>query len=173
MNQIDRTSERLEQLYKTKTQKLIEQKALSDEASTILSKLNNSSLQARKNLSAAIAVAKKPGYFDYYEPNNDIKSIESNHILKKITNQIGALTTELQVINEEISSIKLIHSQQKPPDLGITKISQWFEVYGQPKNDDMDRLTSFSVCRKIYGGTSHHRSFKSLSSTMKKGRITK
>lgn len=62
-------SNSLDQLYELKFQKIKEQKALSDRMHDVLSKsggLNESSKMALKNLQAAIAVSKRPGYFEYY-----------------------------------------------------------------------------------------------------------
>ena len=54
----------LEDLYRQKVQKLAEQKALSDKMNEILTKkggLNESSLNAKRNLLAAIAVSTQAG----------------------------------------------------------------------------------------------------------------
>ena len=40
-----------------------------------------------------------------------------------------------------------------------------------PKPKDM--MSTFNSSKKIYGGTAHHRSFKSLAATMKKGHCTR
>ena len=69
----------LDRLYAVKFQKLKHQSSLSKKMHDMLSKhggLNDSTFQSMKSINAAIAVAKQPGYFDYYTPPDDIKMVE-------------------------------------------------------------------------------------------------
>jgi hypothetical protein len=55
---------------------LKEQKLLSDQMNELLTKnggLNEGSKLVVKNLNAAIAVSKRPGYFHYYSPPDELK----------------------------------------------------------------------------------------------------
>lgn len=185
--------EALRLLYEQKVLKLNEQKLLSDHMNDLLTRsggLNENTKIIQKNLLAAIAVSKQPGYFDYYEPSTDIKDIEKNKILNNLVRNLNKIHRELEQINSEISQqqLHLQQQQQQQHSLSSTRnsiqkyeqpnlnsLSQWFETYGRPENVGCleERKTTFQQSPKIYGGTNHHRAFKSQASTMKKGRVTK
>jgi hypothetical protein len=166
-------------LYNQKLIKLEEQKVLSDQMNDILTRhggMNDSSRMCRKNLQAAIAVSKQPGYFEYYTPPKEIKDIEDSKLLNSLVRSLGKVHREIEQINSDIAT----HKTQKNPEanfqeLGLKTLGQWFEVYGTPKNVELlDELkTTFQASPKIYGGTNHHRAFKSQSSNMRKGRLTR
>lgn len=171
-------SDALIALYEHKVQKLNEQKALSDRMNEILTRkggLNDNSKNVRKNLSAAIAVSKQPGYFEYYQTPSEVKELEDSKILNSLVKSLGKVHRELEQINTEIAS----HHEKAaaPPKIetSLTSMAQWFETYGRPENTQCleERMTTFQPSPKIYGGTSHHRAFKTQSSNMKKGRVTK
>ncbi len=167
-------------LYEIKIQKLNEQKELSKRMNDILTRhggLNENSMIIRKNLSAAIAVSKQPGYFEYYQPTHEIKEIEENKLLNSLVKSLNKVHNELDQIQHEISSHneRSLMNQSLKMEPNISNLSQWFETYGRPENTVLleERMTSFQNSPKIYGGTNHHRAFKSQASTMKKGRVTK
>ena len=85
-------------------------------------------------------------------------------------------------------------------EVPLSSLSQWFEVYGKkepkmivsspspcvltlpfspgkPKEDGVmllkDMLSTFQPNHKIYGGTNHHKSFKTQSANMKSGHLTR
>lgn len=166
---------KLESLYKIKEQKLREQKQLSDEASGILNKLNNSSSESRKNLTACVAVSRQAGNLHYYEAPDEVKSLENEKVINKLAAKLRSKHKELEELEKEIirSTPKCIDlsNVQSPP---ITSISQWFDLYGRAHHQaEKDMLTTFSPAPKIYGGTAHHRSFKTQSSVMRKGHLTR
>ena len=69
------SSSSMDQLLSMKFQKIKEQKLLSDRMHDLLSKpggLNESTKMSMKSLQAAIAVAKQPGYFEYYGKLKDV-----------------------------------------------------------------------------------------------------
>ena len=57
----------------------------------------------------------------------------------------------------------------------LNTLGQWFEVYGKAKDGGVskEQLTQFHAMPRVYGGTAHHRAFKSQGSTMKVGRCTR
>jgi hypothetical protein len=178
--------EALRQLYEQKVHKLNEQKLLSDRMNDLLTRtggLNENSKMIQKNLSAAIAVSKQPGYFDYYEPSSEIKEIEKNKVLNSLVRNLNKVHRELEQINQEIVNHQQHLHQQQISSSSLTpksehhlgSLSQWFETYGRPENQGCleERMTTFQQSPKIYGGTNHHRAFKSQAASMKKGRITK
>lgn len=167
----------LDQLYMTRIQKLEEQKALSKRMNDLLTKpkgLNDSQKLTLKNLQAAIAVSKQPGYFEYYATPEDLKQIEDNKVLNSIARAIQKLHQELEQINNEINSLESKKIGYKMSDIPLGSLNQWFDMYGRPKDSGNKELISqFVVDSRVYGGTSHHRAFKSQASTMKPGRITR
>jgi hypothetical protein len=178
-------SNNLEQLTALKISKLQEQKELSDKMSAMLhhKMIPNQTLN-NKNLMAAVAVSKKPGFFDYHQCPDDIKEIEREKTLNKLARQVGKLNNELESITSEINLANVeakaaIASSNKklmnnPEKAGMSSIAQWIESYGNATVDmeaTKDQFTSFKPASKIYGGTGHHRSFKSSAMTMTKGRL--
>mmetsp|Transcript_21670 Transcript_21670/g.31539 ORF Transcript_21670/g.31539 Transcript_21670/m.31539 type:complete len:176 (+) Transcript_21670:113-640(+) len=168
----------LRTLYEAKVQKLDEQKALSDRMNDILTRrggLNDNSKNVRKNLMAAIAVSKQPGYFEYYQTPAEVKEVEDTKTLNSLVKSLDKVHKELDQINSEISHYHERAAQPSQPEVALTSLSQWFETYGRPENTQCleERMTTFQASPKIYGGTNHHRAFKSQAANMKKGRVTK
>lgn len=176
---MSQTSSRLNQLYEQKFAKLKEQKDISKKMKDILGSptgLIDSSFKTRKSIKAAIAVAKQPGYFEYYKPPSEVEQHEGDKTLNKLARHVQKIHRELEEINSEIESIEHSNRAVLPQVSGApSTLSQWFDTYGKPKGIETqeDMLTSFHQSPKIYGGTSHHRAFKSQSSNMKKGRLTR
>jgi hypothetical protein len=85
------SSRSLDRLYELKLQKLKEQKVVSDQMNDILSRqggLNDMSKYTCKNLQAAIAVSKMPGYFEYYHIPEELKKIEEKKVLNTLAKNI-------------------------------------------------------------------------------------
>lgn len=162
----------LDSLYDLKARKLQEQKLLSDEASEILVKLVDSNKKMRKSLQAGGTVVH--GNIEYYNPPDEVKEIEKSKVLNTIAHGIIAKHKELDQINYEISQSRSMRTSLQSLELPVSNFQQWFEIHGKPDitPEKQDRMTHFSSSPKIYGGTTHHRSFKSSSSVMRKGRIT-
>lgn len=170
-------------MYAAKLRKLAEQKKLSDEMNDILSKsggLNESSRLTLKNLNAAIAVSKKPGYFDYYVAPDDIKRTEEKRVLNALARSVQKVHKELEQINAEIDqaeqtakAARLQATLNSTPS--VTSLDQWFDTYGRVTmtEEKKDRMTSFVPESKMYGGAGKYKSFKSSSSVMIKGRLTR
>ena len=54
----------------------------------------------------------------------------------------------------------------------INSLQQWFGTYGKPEKPTVPGfMTNFQKNPKTYGGTKHHSAFKTLSTTMKSGRL--
>ena len=173
-------SGKLDALYDAKLAKLAEQKKLSDEMQEMLKKhLVPSSRMACKNMKAAIAVSKKPGVFEYYQPSEDVKNIERNKSLNALAKRISTVNNELAAMTEEIAAAEAAKAAATKKGTGITNESMgldgWFDQFGRPNPPEAqkDLLSTFEPARKIYGGTAHHKSFKSSASTMKRGTLTR
>jgi hypothetical protein len=174
----------LEQLTLAKMGKLAEQKVLSDKMNAMLrDRIIPSQLQNNKNLTVAVAVSKKPGFFDYYQAPDDVKEFEREKVLNKMAQQISKLHSEIVSISGEIDMAAA--EQKKSTELKrtaeasggeISSLRQWSEKYGRPANTQetqRDQYSTFKPASKIYGGTSHHRSFRSSASNMTRGRMTR
>ena len=165
----------LSALYAQKIQKLEEQKLLSDQMNGNLKKLEEGSRLARKNLNAAIAVAQQPGYFSYYQPTDEVRELEQSKTLNMLARKISKVNTELDAITAEINAVRN-RAKGREPEINLTNLHGWFETYGKPEHKDEKGgtlLTDFVPSPKIYGGTSHHKSFKSVGTIMRKGTLTR
>mmetsp|Transcript_25386 Transcript_25386/g.33145 ORF Transcript_25386/g.33145 Transcript_25386/m.33145 type:complete len:196 (-) Transcript_25386:266-853(-) len=162
-------------LYAAKLRKMREQKDLSNEMNAILTReggLNDCSQQTCKNLEVAIAVSQRPGHVKYYQPPPEIQRIYDQGDLKLLTNKIKQKQREIDQVKAEIQQEEKMQREQNLGRSGnVDSLSQWFAVYGQPKPPCNGQMTTFDADPKVYGGTTHHQAFKTLSKTMRKGRV--
>jgi hypothetical protein len=156
-------------LLNLKLARLAEQKILAEQMRDTCKDLSESNRKVRKNLEVGISISKRPGYFHYYEPETRIKEAESNHTLEKILGAIKKIEGEIETIDNELSAQA---SSRTPSPAYVATLNEWFAVFGHPGTEHCDKLTSFVASPKIYGGTNHHRAFKSQSLVMKKGTVT-
>lgn len=73
------------------------------------------------------------------------------------------------MLDDEIrhrEAAKLGPSSMEP---SLTGLDQWFQQYGRPKAPPPGFLTTFENDKKIYGGTAHHRAYRTQARTMKRG----
>lgn len=177
MDQGKKSNALLEDLYRQKLAKLAEQKTLSDRMNEILCRkggMNDCSNMKKRNLLAAIAVSNQAGYFEYYKTPREVKEVEDQKILNTLARSIQKVHGEIVRISEEIQQIEASVPKKTVMEVPLSSLNQWFDVYGHPKATEVkDMLTSFSANPKIYGGTNHHKSFKTLSSLMKSGHLTR
>eukprot|EP00941_MAST-03F_sp_MAST-3F-sp1_P004615 g4615.t1 len=147
------------------------QKALNDEDGLI----ENSRLTV-KNLNAAIATAKQPGYFKYHSDFDRVKKIESRNELKAYNQRIAQIQKEIDHATAEMAEMErrrrsALESGKLP---AVGSLSAWFAQYGgKPRQVPTGGVTQFLPSAKVYGGTKHHPAFKSLASGMKRGRCVK
>jgi len=162
-------------LYDAKVRKLEEQKELCKKMNDILTGpggLNEDSKVARKNTLAAIAVSQQPGKFEYHKSSAEVKELEETKVLNKLARAVEKVGRELEQIDTEIHSATPKKTTPEEPSLG--SLSSWFDMYGRPEGiNAKDMISTFEPAGKIFGGTAHHRSFKSQTSALKKGRITR
>ena len=135
----------LAQLYANKLVKLQEQKRLSDQMNTMLTKtggLNENNKKALRNLNAAISVSKKPGYFSYHTASNEVKEIEDNRVLNTVARSISKAGAELDQINLEIISVSS-RPHEKPMEVSLMSIGQWHDTYGKATGVHEGMITQF------------------------------
>ena len=95
-------SKKLE-LEKKRDQLLSSQTEISTKFNTLLTGkggLNDTSFLVKKNLVAAIAVAQQPGFFEYYTPSDEVKGVERQGELKKLTMQIQRFQKEIDQVRQ-------------------------------------------------------------------------
>ncbi|KAF0701098.1 Aste57867_8395 [Aphanomyces stellatus] len=167
----------MEDLQKKKEELLHAQREKADKFNEVLNApggLNEVSRKTCKNLEAAISASKKPGYFMYYEQPDVAKAIVKNGELKKIHAAVMLLQQKIEQVDVEIENQKkTLASGVGGGESEIQNLKQWLATYGAPKPVSSGMLTSFNSNAKVYGGTEHYSAFKSQSTTMKKGRLTK
>lgn len=171
-------NEALKQLYALKLQKCAEQASLSKRMNEMLVKpggLNENTKMSMKSIQAAIAVSKNPGYFEYYQTPDDLQHVEDKKFLNGLARSVQKVQKELDQINEDIEQTTAASKPKVPEVPSVSSLSQWFDMYGKPDltEDKKDRMTSFSKSTRTYGGTEHYKSFKTVSTVMVKGRITR
>jgi len=161
-------------LTQQKLVKLEQQREVSLKMNGLLNKeLIVGSEMCTKNLKAAIAVSRQAGYFQYYSPSPACKEAEESKVLNQYARTIAKLHNELTQIDAEIALATAELSKPKMVEQPISSLSAWFDTYGKPALNQPELLSTFSPAPKIYGGTNHHRSFKTSSSILKKGRLTR
>ncbi|KAK1947964.1 hypothetical protein P3T76_000254 [Phytophthora citrophthora] len=135
---------------------------------------NEASRKTCKNLEAAITASKRPGYFAYYEQPERLKNVLRSGEVQRLQEQIIHLQKQIDQLTEKIE--KSAEGQDAVAHTGttVTSLKQWLATYGTPKQQSTsDLFTVFAPDKKVYGGTTHYSAFRSQSSTMKKGRLTK
>ncbi|ETO72280.1 hypothetical protein F444_11555 [Phytophthora nicotianae P1976] len=171
-----RDMELTQELVKKKIELLEQQKAKSTKLNELLDApggFNEVSRKTCNNLEAAITASKRPGYFAYYEQPQHVKNILRSGEVQRLQEQILHLQKQIDQLTEKIE--KSAEGQDVGyTDTTITSLKHWLATYGMPKQQSTsDLFTVFTPDRKVYGGTTHYSAFRSQSSTMKKGRLTK
>lgn len=150
------------------------QKVASDEFNALLNKkdgLKNNTRLTVKNLEVAVVQSKRPGYFHYHKPSEEVQRIEREGLLVKKSKEIQALQAQIDAVNEEIKKRHEAEKVAKPPSCNTLK--QFFSEFGRPDPVQFEPLrTEFRPSPKVYGGSKHYQSFKSISVDMKRGRVT-
>ncbi len=85
----------------------------------------------------------------------------------KVEKEVKDIEGELALIQSAI--LKQINDRPPP---NISSMDQWFNQYGKPRPAPEGMKSTLEPSTKIYGGTAHHRGFKTLATTLTKGRCT-
>lgn len=134
--------------------------------------LKHNTKMAIKNLEAAVVASKRAGYFHYHEPSEEVERIEHGKLLEKKLREITKLQKEIDEVNRQIRERHETRREPKPKDLHTLK--EFFAEFGRPDPVMFEPLrTEFHSHPKVYGGSKHYSSFKSVAVDMKKGRITR
>jgi hypothetical protein len=184
---------RLEKLSAQKAVLLGEQSAVSGEMHRLLTikgedatdglgdgALENSK-KATKNLTAAIVQSKQPGYFEYHHRSRRVKDMEKRQELKKLTARIARIGDQLAAVTAELDAAEherqqLSRSMSVVEATPVSGLKEWFGRYGEPSKEMRGRKDLASTLvpnTKVYGGTSHHRAFRSVAVTLKRGTLVR
>ncbi|CAM9312804.1 unnamed protein product [Ectocarpus sp. 13 AM-2016] len=183
-------SRRQDELTALKVRKLGQQEELAKEFNFTLTRqggLNDQARQTCKNLEYAIAIATRPGQIEYYRPSEEAARIVANGELAVLTNKIVRLQRDIDQakqhcqVEQDIQQAGAVASStaaaahaQSPASPPCSSLAEWFAAYGEPaRSASSGMMTNFEESPKIYGGTNHHRAFKTQATVMKKGRITR
>jgi hypothetical protein len=145
---------------------------------------NEASRKTCKNLEAVITMSKRPGYFAYYKQPDHLQALVRSGEVARLQEQVVQLQKQIDQLTEKIDSANAASGGAVSPTHGqlndakssasVHNLTQWFATYGSPKQGvNSDQYTNFTPNKKVYGGTSHYAAFRSQSSTMKKGHLTK
>lgn len=151
---------------------------------------NEASRKTCKNLEAAITASKRPGYFAYYEQPDHLTAVVRSGEVERLQAQAVQLQKQIDQLSDKIEALHsaaTANTASSSPSSGggsptfgaaapnVHNLKQWFATYGAPKQADTsaDAYTNFTPNKKVYGGTTHYSAFRSQSSTMKKGRLTR
>ncbi|KAL3673197.1 hypothetical protein V7S43_000921 [Phytophthora oleae] len=166
-----------QELVKKKVELLEQQKAKATQLNGLLAGaggFNEASRKTCKNLEAAITASKRPGYFAYYEQPEHLKNVLRSGEVQRLQEQIMHLQKQIDQLTEKIEKSAEEQDLVGHTSTTVTSLKQWLATYGTPKQQSTsDLFTVFAPDKKVYGGTAHYSAFRSQSSTMKKGRLTK
>eukprot|EP00904_Undaria_pinnatifida_P007695 jgi/Undpi1/4055/HiC_scaffold_16.g07422.m1 len=173
-----RPSRMKDELTALKVRKLAQQKKLAEEFNVILTRrggLNDQTRQTCKNLEYAIAIAARPGAIEYYRPPEETKRIVEKRALAVLTRKMTHLQQDIDQVEQDIQQAGALESSApRPPEPSLSSLSEWFATYGKPAPPPtLGLFTVYEDSPKIYGGTNHHRAFKSQATVMRKGRVTR
>ena len=162
-----------EGLLHKKLRTLEQQRAQSDDLNALLTReggLNESQYMTCKNLKAAVAVSKQPGFFEYHKHSAEVQRAYDRKTCNQMVKKIARTQQDLDAIEEDIcarEAARLKSLELRDPTL--TSFDQWFQQFGRPQNMPQRFYSTFDDNKKIYGGTHHHRAFRSNARTMKLG----
>lgn len=127
---------------------------------------------AIKNLEAAVVASKRAGYFHYHEPSDEVERIEHGNLLAAKLKEINDLQREIDEVNAQIKARHEAKPVPRPKELSSLK--EFFQEFGRPDPVMFEPLrTEFHSHPKVYGGSQHYSSFKSVAVDMKRGRVTR
>ena len=161
-----------------------QQKRLADEFTRYINDpkdgLKENTRRAIKNLDAAVVASKQPGYFKYHEASDTVKKVEQGNLLKKKLAEIKRVEKQIAHVREQMSRCEDERKSQVEARAAtgsggsVHSLKQWFNKYQRPDPVMFEpHKTQFVPSAKVYGGSAHYESFKSVASTMKQRGLTK
>ena len=140
--------------------------------------LNEVARMTCKNTEAAITASRRPGVFAYYSPPQEVGDAVAKGELQTTLKKMMRIQGELEEVDSEYSAAmakkQATLSSSKPPE--PKSLKDWFSHYGRPQAPEGPSpgwKSATGKSKKVYGGTSHHRAFRTQVVLMKPGRLTR
>ena len=164
-----------EDLIERKKGLLSKQKHICEEMNDLLKGLKEASRLTQRSLEVAIVLSKRPGVIDYYVEPEKVQTIVRNNNLKKMSREVTRIQQDIDSVDKELQYIdsQTIRNNHARSVNEMTSLSQWFACHGEPKPVPNGLMSTFQNDKKVYGGTRHHKAFRSQSTTMKRGLLTR
>ena len=123
----------------------------------------------RRNIVAAIVVARQMGYFRYYKVPEESRRAEK-YVPSRVQT-IQSLQADMDAIDAQLAQLDRAqreHHERPPPPLG--SLVAWFQANGRPEGfmGDAYKLTVTKSTRRL-GATKHYPAFESVASKLKLG----
>ena len=140
--------------------------------------LNEVARMTCKNTEAAITASRRPGVFPYYEAPADVAAEVAKGELQTTLRKMMRIQGELEEVDAEYNAAMAkkkatLMSQNAPQPKSL---KEWFSHYGRPQMPEGPSpgwKSATGKSKKIYGGTGHHRAFRTQVVIMKPGRLTR
>lgn len=104
--------------------------------------------------------------------------MEKKQELKRLDARIATIQSDLDGVNAQIEQVyadkKAAQEARIMPS--VSGIKDWFARYGEPSKQWAEQpglKTEYVPNTKVYGGTAHHKAFKSIAVTIKRGSLTR
>jgi hypothetical protein len=153
---------------------LADQARLARELAAMVEKLSADTHATSKNLEAAIAQARNPGYWRYHVPPAEVSKIEAQ---KKVDAHIKAIAKVQADIDRVRSDME--RAAERPTDGREPRkpesLRDWFREHGRPTPGygGAGYASELEPPTRVYGGTKHYPGFRSVARRLKPGRALK
>ena len=84
-----------------------------------------------KNLEAAIAQSRVPGYWKYHKPSDKTRAVEEKHVIDAKTHEIAALQEQIDKVREDIAKVRAAASTPAPVRQ-VASLDEWMRVQAEP-----------------------------------------
>lgn len=135
--------------------------------------LNYHAERSRRNVAAALSVAKRPGYFKYYQAPPATVATETGNIVSLRVSELQRIQEQVDLTDADLRRLdKELKAHQKQHDPGVGSFTAWFATYNRPENlpSATGFPSQFKASTHRYGGTKHYPPFQSVASKLVIGR---
>jgi hypothetical protein len=165
--------EKRAELNEKRLQLLAQQKAVADDLAAIVGEPKDGLLfhteRTRRNLMAAIVVARQMGYFKYYKTPEE--SVRAEKYVPSRVQTIRALQAEMDAVDAELAALdRAQREQQEKPPPAPGSLVAWFQANGRPEGfmGEHYKMHVTKSTRRL-GGTKHFPPFESVASKLTLG----
>ena len=161
------------ELNARRLQLLAQQKAVTDDLHGILGEPKDGLLfhteRTRRNLVAAIVVARQMGYFKYYKTPEE--SVRAEKYVPSRVQTIRALQADMDAVDAELAALARAQREvlERPPPAPGSLVA-WFQANGRPDGRMGEQYTMHTTkSTRRLGGTKHFPPFESVASKLTLG----